>query len=270
MPPLARGEACRDSSFPDLTCTVKRHFHYNLKCCSLWIGSPSLDALPWLGIMSTLLRAVPPGGGVPTSSLAAPGQLPPKRNRTQLSCTHCRHAKLKCDRNLPCLPCIKRGRAVQCTFPAPATRKKPTESMQSRLRHLESLVKDAMNSQTPASNGNVPESARLNGVVNNDVGVESKPNPGDQTQATSEMQIPFGPTQKARTKAIDAGSSGQVIQSIKETTYVGATHWAAILEDVSLCRTLSRDPLLIYATRSKRSKATLMKQNPRIALLTME
>ena len=157
---------------------------------------------------------------------------------------------------------------MQCTFPAPATRKKPAESMQSRLRHLESLVKDAMNSQIPASNGNVPEYARLHGMAN-DVSVESKPNLGVQTQATREVQPPFGPMKMATTEAVDSGSSGQVIQSVKETTYVGATHWAAILEDVSLSRTFHRDHTLIYAIRSKRSKVTLMKRNPKIITFMM-
>jgi len=121
-----------------------------------------------------------------------------KRSRIQLSCSQCRHAKLKCDRKEPCSQCIKKGR--ECTFPTPATRRKPV-SLQTRLRHLESLVKDAM----------APK-----------------------------------PTQDS------FYSTGSVVQNVKETAYVGATHWAAILDDV-------RPPLFTNDTnipRSRKSRAT--------------
>src|ERR1700759_5629583 len=75
---------------------------------------------------------------------------PTKRNRSQLSCTHCRQGKLKCNREKPCSQCVKKGRASKCTFLPPAARKRPA-AMQNRLKHLESLVKVAMASQP--SNG---------------------------------------------------------------------------------------------------------------------
>jgi hypothetical protein len=132
---------------------------------------------------------------------------PAKRTRIQLNCTHCRHAKLKCDRERPCSQCIKRGRSSLCTFLPQVTRKRPAASMQNRLKHLESLVKGAMASQ--------PSNEPI------DPGVKSHsplPNIAPQLQSNAEMS------------ASDA--SGRVVLGPNDATYVGATHWAAMLDDV--------------------------------------
>lgn len=136
-----------------------------------------------------------------------------KRNRAQLSCTHCRQAKLKCDRQAPCSQCIKKGRASQCTFPSPQPRKRPAASMQSRLRHLEDLVKDAMNAQTPSSL---------------DISI------GNQTMSSEQKCSRFDDQQMVESSQREEPpeSSGSVVHGMKETAYVGATHWAAILDDV--------------------------------------
>lgn len=146
-----------------------------------------------------------------SDQVVAPGvstKTPAKRNRNQLSCNHCRHAKLKCDREKPCSQCAKRGRSSQCTFPPPAARKRPAISMQNRLKHLESLVKGAMTGQPPpgepVSSGSIPNLA-----------------PGLQTHS-EESPV--------------SDASGRVVQGLEtnEATYVGATHWAAILDDVCM------------------------------------
>jgi hypothetical protein len=142
-----------------------------------------------------------------------------KRNRTQLSCTHCRHSKLKCDRNDPCSQCIKKGRASLCTFPAPATRKKPSASMQNRLKHLESLVKGAMTGQNHAGQPTTPsDSSHFDNLTLSDghIGDESV----NESLASSKYDDAATP------------SSGQVVLGAHASTYVGATHWAAILDDV--------------------------------------
>ena len=144
---------------------------------------------------------------------------PVKRNRTQLSCTYCRQGKLKCDRERPCSQCVKKGRASKCTFLPPAARKRPAAGMQNRLNHLESLVKEAMASQPSnefdkfASNSHTPE---------------IDPSPQLQTL----IEIP-GTFVEPRRSAHDdvSNASGQVVQGPNETTYVGATHWAAMLDD---------------------------------------
>lgn len=163
----------------------------------------------------------------------ASGPLPPKRNRTQFSCTHCRHAKLKCDRKSPCSLCVKRGRAEQCTFLPAANRKKPAVSMQSRLRHLEGLLKDVMTSQVP-TNHSVSNYTQLSSTGNGHA-TEIEAFSEGQAQVPSQTlnSIPQPATTIMNVKATPITSSGQVVQGEKETTYVGATHWAAILDDVT-------------------------------------
>jgi len=153
------------------------------------------------------------------SPLANSNQIPHKRNRTQLSCTNCRHAKLKCDRQKPqCSQCVKKGRTSSCTF-LPAAQRKQTVSMQNRLKHLESLVKgvitghspsmDAVNDNPVHRNGKVPSISYSVAVAT--VGLDHDTDPA----------------------AISTEPSGKVLLGSDESTYVGATHWAAILEDVS-------------------------------------
>src|ERR1700761_2178575 len=40
-----------------------------------------------------------------------------KRPRDSHVCVQCRKAKLKCDRNLPCASCVKRGDTANCAYP---------------------------------------------------------------------------------------------------------------------------------------------------------
>ena len=151
----------------------------------------------------------PSTGGTPLSSDKQSSQ---KRNRTQLSCTNCRHSKLKCDRNHPCSQCTKRGRASLCAFPVAAARRKPAVSMHNRLKHLESLVKDVMTSQNPV------QPAPL----------EDTPH-GTGTEGSCEPQV----SENLRSSRVSSPpASGQVLLGTNESTYVGATHWAAILDDV--------------------------------------
>jgi len=136
---------------------------------------------------------------------ATAGRPQTKRTRIQLSCSHCRHAKLKCDREKPCSQCVKKGRASMCTFMAPVTRKRPVVSMQNRLKHLESLVKGVMTSR--------PSDGPNDSASNSHTSLPSFVSPIYNKDGVS-------------------NSSGQVVLGPNETTYVGATHWAAILDDV--------------------------------------
>jgi len=143
-----------------------------------------------------------------------------KRTRIQLSCTHCRHAKLKCDRNKPCSQCVKKGRASLCTFPAAVTRKKPGVSIQNRLKHLESLVKVVMTSQPSNSPNNPTTSSHM-----------LSPNFVPQLQNSTEVRGTYVEAPTCSENVV-SNSSGQVVLGQNETTYVGATHWAAMLDDV--------------------------------------
>lgn len=147
-----------------------------------------------------------------TSSHIPSKQAPHKRNRTQLSCTNCRQAKLKCDRQKPhCSQCEKKGRASLCSFPSPAARKKPTVSMQNRLKHLESLVKDVMSTEQSPSMQHIENHGH------------------NSNERSTKIAAPAPATEP----------SGQVLLGSSESTYVGATHWAAILNDVSRVQTAS-------------------------------
>ncbi|EXJ70451.1 uncharacterized protein A1O5_06520 [Cladophialophora psammophila CBS 110553] len=92
--------------------------------------------------------------------------------------------------------------------------------MQNRLKHLESLVKVAMASQpsngidTSASNPHTPEI-------------------DPSSQCPTPTEIP-GTFVEARGCAQDgvSNAAGQVVQGPNETTYIGATHWAAMLDDI--------------------------------------
>lgn len=180
---------------------------------------PSVDALP-----SSALIIQP---NEPGNEALAPGssrQPQTKRNRIQLSCTHCRHAKLKCDREKPCSQCIKKGRASLCSFPAPAIRKKPAVSMQNRLKHLESLVKGVMTG--PAPNGGSSDVVRIS-QTNDSPAVA--PQYRTLAEAVEAIDGVFSPLYKNDGQTI---SSGQVVLGPNESKYVGATHWAAIINDV--------------------------------------
>lgn len=63
----------------------------------------------------------------------------------QLSCTTCRHRKVRCNRRDPCLNCVKAG--IPCVFPKPARnlrriRESSRTDIGHRLKQLEDLVRD--------------------------------------------------------------------------------------------------------------------------------
>ena len=153
-------------------------------------------------------------GNTDSTRAAAPetsAKQPARRNRIQLSCTHCRHAKLKCDRERPCSQCVKRGRSSLCAFLPPVARKRPAVSMQNRLKHLESLVKGAM--------ANRPSDEPI------DQGGESHNTP---------LLPDLAPNMQSHAEMDASDNPGRVVLGPNDTTYVGATHWAAMLDDVWL------------------------------------
>lgn len=89
--------------------------------------------------------------------------------------------------------------------------------MQNRLKHLESLVKDVMGGQSPLS---TTQHEYLAKDSSNSIAFADS----DGTRKTSEGELSKGPSPQ----------SGNVLfRPDEKATYVGATHWAAILEDVS-------------------------------------
>ena len=99
--------------------------------------------------------------------------------------------------------------------------------MQNRLKHLESLVKDVMTGQSPGGHSDVPALGNASNPIAFD------PQHGSLAKATSSFDKTFDPTYKSVGLS---NPSGQVVLGPNESTYVGATHWAAILDDVSFIR----------------------------------
>lgn len=122
---------------------------------------------------------------------------PPKRSRVLLSCAPCRNSKLKCDRQEPCGQCTKKQRSDACIYAPRPTKKKPApKGMSARLKRLEGMVRDMMGAEGGEE--------QLNRILKGGSVARSAP-----------------------------ALEGQVVQSSNGTTYVGATHCMALLEDVS-------------------------------------
>ena len=80
------------------------------------------------------------------SNLSNTSIMPKHAGQNPLSCTHCRHRKVKCNRIHPCLPCQRLG--LECVFPerAKSAKKKrngtkaTTEELLARLSRMEQLI----------------------------------------------------------------------------------------------------------------------------------
>ena len=81
--------------------------------------------------------------------------------------------------------------------------------MQNRLKHLESLVKGAMASQ--------PSDASIDA----------------EGKSHSPLPDPAPPLQNSAAMGA-SDTPGRVVLGLNDATYVGATHWAAMLDDVRL------------------------------------
>ncbi|KAI9687720.1 MAG: hypothetical protein M1822_001800 [Bathelium mastoideum] len=153
-----------------------------------------------------------PEAGLPGS---LSNSVPQKRNRIQLSCTLCRQAKLKCNRVRPaCDQCIKRTRTEQCYYAPPPVRRQPPQDMRGRVRHLERLIVDLMQTKGNGGTNGVQSrngsSAGENGQVNGSSAENGEPN--DQERAAEAL--------------------GKMKISKNESIYIGSSHWAAILKDI--------------------------------------
>ena len=138
-----------------------------------------------------------------------------KRARTQLSCTLCRQGKLKCNKSHPaCDQCLKRSRGPSCVYLAPAARNKSTENVKGRIKNLERLVVELMNTDP---------NARLS---LSDVASRSKsPKATSENQAQDQLSKdePFHVMEEA---------VGHMTMREGEMSYTGGLHWASILDDV--------------------------------------
>ncbi|EHK27285.1 uncharacterized protein TRIVIDRAFT_188169 [Trichoderma virens Gv29-8] len=125
-----------------------------------------------------------------------------KRTRVLLSCAPCRNSKLKCDREQPCGQCAKKGRLDLCVY-APKPEKK-----------------------RPAAKGMAARLKRLEGMVRGMMDDEGNLKP--LSQAAGESAAPQ--------------LKGKVVHGDRATTYVGATHCLAMLEDIEDIKAYFDDP----------------------------
>ncbi|KIH94499.1 hypothetical protein SPBR_05567 [Sporothrix brasiliensis 5110] len=205
----------------------------------------------------------------PAASAAGGDNAQPKRTRVLLSCAPCRVSKLKCDRESPCGNCLKKDRIDLCEYaPRPKKPAKPAKGMASRLRRLEGMLREMMDDDTAAaamsSFGVSSADLLANGVKNG--ATDGQPSfVSTLTDAEAEgydgMGRPIPPT--ATTAAGDnAGGSqnphahpnshphptpqargkGRVVRGKRGTTYVGATHFMAMLDDIEDLKAYFDDP----------------------------
>ncbi|TDZ53614.1 Fusarisetin A cluster transcription factor fsa6 [Colletotrichum trifolii] len=131
------------------------------------------------------------------------GPGPAKRTRVLLSCGPCRASKLKCDRSEPCGQCLKKSRPEGCVYAPKPDKQKPAKGMAARLKRLEGMVRTMMD-----EGGEAPAPA--------------------QVTAPKEEGV--------------AQPGGQFFQGENATTYVGATHFMAILEDIEDMKSFLEEP----------------------------
>ncbi|KAK3944185.1 fungal-specific transcription factor domain-containing protein [Diplogelasinospora grovesii] len=134
-----------------------------------------------------------------TQALSQHPSGPPKRTRVLLSCAPCRVSKLKCDRQQPCGHCTRRGRIDGCAYAPRPQKSRPARSMAARLKRLEGMVREMMD----------PDES-----------------PQRQYQSEQQEQQPGaegGDFQRGRAR---------VVMGKGATTYVGATHFMAMLDDI--------------------------------------
>ncbi|KAL9067961.1 MAG: hypothetical protein Q9157_006646 [Trypethelium eluteriae] len=114
---------------------------------------------------------------------------------------------------------MKRARTDQCYYAPPPVRRQPPQDMRGRVRHLERLVVDLMQSKgNPSTNGvQFRNGARTQSGSNGD-GDGAKLEDGEPTAQES----------------ISHDLGRMTIGKNEAQSYVGSSHWAAILKDVGL------------------------------------
>jgi hypothetical protein len=146
----------------------------------------------------------------------------PKRTRILFSCAACRSRKLKCDRQQPCGQCVRRGKPPEeCQYAPRREHKKVKGGMSGRLQRLEMMVREMAEQQQAAQSRPF--------LSGND---RSAPNVVDSHRSFSGLESSStGST--ARMAGVNVGPRDHIVQSEGLVpTYVGPTHFMAILDDV--------------------------------------
>jgi hypothetical protein len=124
--------------------------------------------------------------------------------------------RLKCDRQSPCTACSKRGDIASCSYSngGPSGREGPQAAeAQLRLQKLEEMVTGLMQTNKEHSE-NLSDKTSPPGMT-----VDGR------METLSVHSLPL---------RSETSSGGHLNINGSETNYVGATHWATILENVSI------------------------------------
>jgi hypothetical protein len=101
--------------------------------------------------------------------------------------------------------------------------------MQHRLRHLESLVKGVMTGAPSGTNGSQPlQNTNIKTSISTSQSPEFIANVSETDDTTSSTSESL--TNSSANDPIHDGSG--VLNSTRDATFIGATHWAAILQDI--------------------------------------
>ncbi|KAK4978767.1 hypothetical protein LTR42_001267 [Elasticomyces elasticus] len=166
-----------------------------------------------------------------------------KRARSQLSCAPCRTGKLKCNREKPhCDQCIKRTREGQCLYIPPPVKHKPVQNVKGRIRQLEELVVDLMN-QNNVTTGPQHQKKQQRDNRHESTNSHDQPTPpsdneiSPQFSASTERSQQYGSDEQTPPENDDVDATttpfGQMRISRNEISYVGDSHWNAILNSIS-------------------------------------
>ncbi|KAH8177472.1 fungal specific transcription factor domain-containing protein [Sarocladium implicatum] len=127
-----------------------------------------------------------------------------KRSRVLLSCAPCRNSKLKCDRGQPCSQCLKKDRVDLCAYAPKPEKRRPAKGVAARLKRLETMVRGMMD-----GDGNI-----------------------DRLASQLQRQLPELSGRKEGELPLPPAQDGNVVKGSNSTTYIGATHCMAMLEDI--------------------------------------
>ena len=130
-----------------------------------------------------------------------------KRTRESLVCQQCRASKTRCDRHHPCGSCIRRNAATACSYSPSEGPTVDISQIGNKLTHLETMVKQIMQNQVPT-----------------------------QPDGQSAEGAPGGP--ESHFQAVEPVQNDQSNQ----TTYLGSTHWSAVLNDLLDLKALIQVP----------------------------
>lgn len=123
--------------------------------------------------------------------------------------------RLRCDRQIPCAPCSKRGDGDSCTYSSSIRNghdePSRTSEAQLRLKKLEKMITRIMNNTADSSESQTDRST---------------PHSLNVEEHLRDLSVQNSP------QSSSASSGGRLAINGSEANYLGATHWTTILENV--------------------------------------